>query len=405
MQRPGKWNDVPGNDAQRKDQTIAAKQQHSADIEKWLKLIRAEGVGPTIFKRLIEQFTSIEHVFEASVHNLTKVEGIGTRTAERIFATRQTFDAATEIALADRLGVWIMTMADKRYPPALKDIYDPPPVLYVKGDIVRSDSLAVAIVGSRRCTTYGREQAARFAHMLASAGFTIVSGMARGIDTAAHRGALAGGGRTIAVQGCGLSNVFPSENKKLFAATAESGACISELPLGYEPLSENFPGRNRIIAGLCMGVIIIEASAGSGSLITAKAALEYNREVMAIPGMIDSHASKGSHLLIKQGARLVDGIDDVMDALGHIGKGLKDHTADAAERSRQRAEMPLFDAADLNLSDAERVVYGTLDGEPMHTDELIAQCRLAAGQVSSALISLRLKGLIRQLPGNVFLKK
>ena len=375
------------------------------DIERWLKLIRSEGVGPTIFKRLIERFTSIEHVFDASIQDLTKVDGIGTKTAERIFSTRQRFDSAAEIALADSLGIRLINMSDKRYPPALKNIYDPPPILYVKGDIVRGDSLSVAIVGSRRCTTYGREQAGRFAHMLASAGFTIISGMARGIDTAAHRGALAGGGRTIAVQGCGLSNVFPPENKKLFEAISESGACVSELPLGYEPLSENFPARNRIIAGLCMAVIVVEASARSGSLITARAALDYNREVMAIPGMIDSHASGGSHQLIKQGARLVDGIDDVMEALGHIGKGLKDHASSSAGRSRQHAEMPLFDAVDLNMSDTERAVYGALNGEPMHTDEIIAQCGLAAGQVSSALISLRLKGLIRQLPGNVFLKK
>ncbi|HPD47627.1 MAG TPA: DNA-processing protein DprA [Anaerohalosphaeraceae bacterium] len=379
--------------------------EHSPDIEKWLTLIRADGVGPTTFARLLKHFGSLDAALEASVAELAKVKGIGTRTAERIKTSLGAFDVRKELALAEKHGVYLIHAADKRYPPPLRAIYDPPPVLYVKGTLQRSDSLAVAIVGSRRCSTYGAEQAGRFAHLLASAGFTIVSGMARGIDTAAHRGALTAKGRTIAVQGCGLANIFPAENAELFKKITENGACISELPLSYEPLSENFPSRNRIIAGLCMAVLVVEASERSGALITAQAALDNNREVMAVPGKIDSPLSIGSHRLIKQGARLVDSIEDIMETLGRIGDGLKDHALSAAASAESKIDMPLFDAVRLNLSAEERSVYDTLDGEPRHVDEIIAQTTLAAGAVNSALVSLRLKGLIRQLPGSLFTRK
>lgn len=377
---------------------------HSEDIELWLKLIRAGGIGPVTFHRLLKRFGGVERIFGASVSELTKVEGIGDRTAERIVRTRDDFCAEKELAEADKLGVNVIAMHDDRYPPALKSIPDAPPVLYVKGKFQRNDSLAVAIVGSRRCSAYGSEQASRFAHMLASAGFTIISGMARGIDTAGHRGALSAHGRTIAVQGCGLKNIFPPENKELFAKISENGACVSELPLGYEPLSENFPGRNRIIAGLSMGTIVIEATSKSGALLTVKASLEYNREVMAVPGKIDSHLSAGAHKIIKQGAKLVDCIEDVMEALGYIGQGIKGHAAKAAETAEKEADMPLFDVGRLNLSDNEKAVIALLDGEPLHTDEIAGKTQLGAGSVNSALISLRLKGLIKQLPGNLFKK-
>ena len=385
--------------------TIAGEQAHSHDIRFWLKLIRADGVGPTTFARLLKHFRSVEDALGASVSQLAKVKGIGLKTAERIAATIDKFDVDRELSLADKAGVCLINAADKRYPAALRAIYDPPPVLYTKGAFHRSDGLAVAIVGSRRCSTYGSEQAGRFAHALASAGFTIVSGMACGIDTAAHRGALTAGARTIAVQGCGLEKIFPPENEKLFANICDNGACISELPLDFEPRPENFPARNRIIAGLSMGVIVVEASGRSGALITAQAALDCNREVMAVPGKIDSPLSEGSHRLIKQGARLVDSVEDVMDALGQIGDGLKIHVNDAAAKADKEIDMPLFTAENLNLTDAERTVYQQLDAEPSHVEELITETKLGAGPVNSALISLRLKGLIRQLPGNLFVRK
>lgn len=389
----------------RRKSIIGGRERHSADIEKWLAVIRADEVGPKAFARLLKYFGSLDGVLGASVSELTRIEQIGDRKAERIAASFGKFDVAKELALADKLGVWIVHAADKRYPPALKAIYDPPPVLYVKGTLERSDSLAVAIVGSRRCSTYGAEQASRFGHMLASAGFTIISGMARGIDTAAHRGALTACGRTVAVQGCGLANVFPPENDKLFEHIAQSGACVSELSLQDEPLSSNFPGRNRIIAGLAMAVLVVEASGRSGALITARAAMDNNREVMAIPGKVDSPISTGAHRLIKDGARLVDCVEDVMETLGRIGQGLKDHVGKAAKEAQAKMDLPLFDVSRLNLSDDERTVYESLDGEPKHIEEIIALTNLAAGAVNATVISLRLKGLLKQLPGNLFMRK
>lgn len=380
-------------------------QPNSVDIAKWLKLIRAEGVGPATFGKIIKHFGSVDQALGASVSELAKIDGIGFKTAERIASTRDKFDATGEMELAQKLGVWIVHFQDGRYPPVLKSIYDPPPVLYVTGSLARQDNLAVSIVGSRHCSLYGQEQASRFAHFLASAGFTICSGMARGIDTAAHQGALSAAGRTIAVQGCGLANIFPPENKRLFTLIAESGACISELPLRYEPLSVNFPPRNRIIAGLCLGTIVIEAAPRSGALITAKAALDYNREVMAVPGKIDSPLSKGAHQLIKEGATLIESVEDVMQALGHIGEQLAGHVSAAAARAAERVERPLFDINQLKLSGDEKKVHDCLDSEPVHIEHIIAETDLAPGSVNAALVCLRLKGLIKQLPGNMFLRR
>lgn len=379
--------------------------ENSADIDLWLKLVRADEVGPVTFSRLLKRFGSVGRALGASVSEMTKVEGVGFKTAERIAASRDKFDANAELELAARLGVWLVHMEDPRYPPLLKQIYDPPPVLYVKGTLAHEDTLGVAIVGCRRCSLYGQEQASRFAHLLAAAGFTIVSGMARGIDTAAHSGALAAQGRTIAVQGCGLSHVFPPENARLFELISGSGACLSELPLRAEPLAENFPPRNRIIAGLSLGTIVVEAALRSGALITAQTALESNREVMAVPGKIDSPLSQGPHSMIKQGARLVESVEDVMEALGYVGEQLKDHTAAAAKEATDKVEAPTLDAAKLNLKGHEKTVYDALGKEPLHVDQLIGEVDLPAGAVNAAVMSLRLKGLIKQLPGNLFTKR
>lgn len=379
-------------------------QQHSVGIENWLKLIRADGIGPVGFGKLVNHFGSVEQVLGTSASRLATVGGIGLSTAKQISRSVNKFDVKAELALAERLGVWIINLEDARYPAALRQIYDPPPVLYVKGTLLREDNLAIAIVGSRRCSLYGQEQASRFGHFLSSAGFTVVSGMARGIDSAAHHGTLAAAGRTIAVQGSGLANPYPPENKKLFELISTSGACISELPLTYQPMSENFPPRNRMIAGLSLGVIVVEAAFNSGALITAGAALENNREVMAVPGKIDSPLSKGSHYLIKQGAKLVETIEDVMEALGYIGRDLKPHADSAARLAAEKVETPLFDASRLNLNRNEKAVYECLDTEPLHIEEIIARTRLPAGSINASLISLRLKGLTKQLPGNVFKK-
>jgi len=378
---------------------------HSEGIEKWLRLIRADGVGPVTFTRLLERFGSVDGALGASAASLAKVEGIGFKTAERIAASRETFDAGAELELAGKLGVQLVHLRDDRYPPLLRQIYDPPPVLYIKGTLGRQDNLAIAIVGSRRCSIYGSEQASRLAHLLAASGFTIVSGMARGIDTAAHQGALAAEGRTVAVQGCGLANIFPPENARLFELIACSGACVSELPLRYEPLSENFPPRNRIIAGLSLGAIIIEASPRSGALITAKTAMESNREVMAVPGKVDSPLSKGPHRLIKDGARLIESADDVMEAIGYIGEQLKEHTARKAKAAAEKMEAPLFETANLRLKGHEKTVFDALGKEPVHTDQIIAATALPAGAVNASVMALRLKGLIKAMPGNLFARR
>jgi DNA processing protein len=381
------------------------KAENSADIEKWLCLLNAHGVGPVVFGRLLKAFGSVDRILGSSVRQLMSVEGVGSVKAEQIARERNKFDAVSELEQAAKAGVWLVHLADARYPGVLKQIYDPPPVLYVKGTLGVESNLGVAIVGCRRCSHYGMEQAGRFGHLLAAAGFTIVSGGARGIDSAAHQGALAAKGRTIAVMGCGLSNVYPPENKKLFEMISEDGACISELPMSYEPLAENFPARNRIIAGLSLGTIVVEASLRSGALITARVALDYNREVLAIPGRVDSPVSKGPHKLLREGARLVESIDDVVEALGYIGQQLKDHTEEKTSQASEKLETCLFDATELNLSESEKLIYEKLGIDAIHLDDLIESLGIATGAINAGVISLRLKGLIKQLPGNHFVKK
>ncbi|MHC4293168.1 MAG: DNA-processing protein DprA [Planctomycetota bacterium] len=378
---------------------------NSRKIASWLKLFHSYGVGSVTFSKLIKHFGSVDTALGASVSQLKKINGIGSKTANSIVTSRDRYDPQSELELAEKLRVWIINIEDPRYPTLLKRIYDPPPVLYIKGTLSRADNLSVAIVGSRRCSLYGQEQASRFAHFLAGAGFTICSGMARGIDSAAHQGALSAQGRTIAVQGCGLANIFPPENKKLFQMIAESGACISELPLQYEPLSENFPSRNRIIAGLSLGTIVIEAGLRSGALITAHAALTNNREVMAVPGKIDSPMSKGTNSLIKAGAKLIDSVDDIVESLGYIGQQLKEHVTASVEETENSKDISQIEAKELKLSGDERKIYDSIKTEAIHIEEVIQRTGLGAGKVNAGVVALRLKGLIRVLPGNHFKSK
>ncbi|MHC5061866.1 MAG: DNA-processing protein DprA, partial [Planctomycetota bacterium] len=336
---------------------MESTRENSKDIAKWLKLTRSEGVGSVTFANLLKHFRSVDRILGASARELEKVDGIGYKTAEKIASSAHKYDPQKELELAQKLGVWIINIKDRRYPTLLKRIYDPPPVIYIRGTLSSADNLSIAIVGSRRCSLYGQEQASKFAHFLASIGFTVCSGMARGIDSAAHQGALSAEGRTIAVQGCGLAKVFPPENKELFEKITASGACISELPLEYEPLSENFPPRNRIIAGLAMGTIVIEAGLRSGALITAQSALSNNREVMAVPGKIDSPVSRGTNLLIKQGARLIDSVEDIVDALGYITEKLKDHVSTAVQQAEDSVSTQLLQNVDIKLSSDEQKIF------------------------------------------------
>lgn len=375
------------------------------NTKKWLHLHLTQEVGSITFARLLDYFGNIDDILAATEGQLQSIPRIGAKTARSIVTSRDSIDVDEELELAEQLGVKILTLESDNYPQLLRQIHDPPPVLYVKGELTRADHLAVAVVGARNCSHYGQEQASRLSHLLAGAGFTIVSGLARGIDTAAHRGALAGGGRTIAVQGCGLAHVFPTENKDLAERIVAQGALLSELPLRYEPLGGTFPARNRIISGLSLASIIVEARRGSGALITSTAALDQNREVMAVPGQIDSPLSDGPLRLIKDGATLVRGIEDILDALGHVGAIVHDHATESADATTKKVEPTLFDTSQLKLTVTESAVLAALDHAPLHIDQIITRAELPVGPTNAALTSLQLKGAVKQLPGSLYQKR
>jgi len=374
-------------------------------IAKWLRLHLTNEVGAKTFAKLLKYLGGIDKALGATAGQLASVPGIGPKTAEKIAANRDGVEVEAEMDLADKLGVRIITLEDEAYPNLLSRIDDPPPLLYVKGTLLREDALAVALVGSRNCSLYGQEQASRLSHLLAAAGFCVVSGLARGIDTAAHRGALAAEGRTIAVQGCGLAQVYPPENRDLAQRIVEQGALVSEFPLKYEPLPTTFPMRNRIISGLSLGTIVVEAQARSGALITARLALEQNREVMAVPGRVDAPGSFGPHQLINDGAKLIAGIEDVLEALGQIGKTLSEHALTKAEIATQAVEPSLFDTSKIPLSPPEGTIIKCLDHEAVHIEEIITRSGLSAAQANAAVTSLQLKGLLKQLPGSCYRKR
>lgn len=381
------------------------KSHHSEDIAGWLRLTRSEGVGPTLSQRLITAFGTPERVLGASIGQLAEVEGIGPKTAQRILTSSEKVDVQKELALANQLGVYFVHRDDSRYPVMLKQIYDPPPVLSVKGEWVSDHNLSLAIVGSRRCSVYGQEQASRLAHLLALSGFTIVSGMARGIDTAAHRGALSSQGQTIAVQGCGLARCYPPENRDLYQRIAAQGCVLSELPLLAEPLREHFPARNRIIAGLCMATIVVEAGLRSGAMITARLAMEHNREVMAVPGQIDNPLAQGPHHLLRQGAVLVDSVETVVEALGAIGQQLQTHVETTLETYTQKRQAQENKRALVVMTPTEQAIYDQLSHTPTHADDITVQTHLPAGKVTADLVNLQLKGMVQALPGNLFVKR
>jgi len=382
-----------------------APRQSAEEVKKWLRLNLTDQVGAVTFKRLLEAFGSVDKALGATAGQLMGVEGIGAKTANQIAGSRDCVEVDKEWSLAEKLGVTIITLDSAEYPSMLKQIYDPPPVLYVKGDLQRQDQLAAAIVGSRHCSQYGREQASRFAHMLAAAGLTVVSGLARGIDTAAHRGALAAKGRTLAVQGCGLAKVFPEENLDLANEIVHSGALLSELPLEYEPLSSMFPARNRIISGLSLGTLVVEAAHRSGAMITAKFALEQNREVMALPGRVDCPTSAGPHRLLRDGATLVERVEDIMDAIGSVGQILKSHTLATEEQTESDLEPKLFAENLPGLSASEIAILDAMERETIHIEQIIEKTSLSAAQVNSSLTSLQLKGIIQQQPGGFYRRR
>jgi len=357
------------------------------DLESIVRLNMTRGVGARTFRKLAAAFGSAEGILKASANEIARVSGVSDAVAQAIANGGTAADAAAEMERAAKAGAHLVTIEDQDYPELLGQIYDPPLVLYVWGDL-RPNEQAVAVVGTRTPTYYGQQQSERLANGLAARGFAIVAGLARGIDGHAHEGALAAGGRTIGVLGSGLLTIYPRENRLLAERVAANGAVISEFPMEAGPDPWNFPRRNRIISGISRGVVIVEAAASSGSLITASWAAEQNRLVFAVPGRVDSPTSAGCHALIRDGATLVEGPDDVLRELG------SDLT-----REPGREMAPVIPA---DLSDVERGLLKMLDREPKHIDDLIRESGLAANQVAGTLVMLEIKKLAVQLPGKRF---
>lgn len=362
----------------------------------WLALSKVGGVGPTIFLRLLQKFGSPREVFQASYQSLTQLDRVGPALAKAIVEFSKQEEVLKELERLDRLKISMVLYNTPDYPPQLANIPDPPPILFVKGQILPQDNAAVAIVGSRAASQQGLAVTRRLARELAGAGITVVSGMARGIDSEAHRGALAGGGRTIAVLGCGPNVIYPPENRELFSRITEQGAVVSEYSLDVKPDAVHFPSRNRIISGLCLGVTVVEAAPQSGSLITARLALEQGREVFAVPGHVDSMRSRGTNRLIREGARLVETAQDILDELRPALEGW----------IRPKPESSVEELQDkLELSAEEEKILGVLEEEEQtHIDELILKSGFLPSKTSSLLLQLELKGMVRQLPGKRFVR-
>lgn len=374
----------------------------------YLRWALTDGVGPLTFSRMLIQLGDPEQALGASVETLKTLHGIGPEKAGRIARSRDAVEPDAEIAAAEAHGVRIICRADDDYPRGLKHIPDAPIVLYVKGELRPTDAIAVAVVGSRRCTIYGSEQARRFGELLAGAGFTVISGLARGIDAFAHHGAVDAGGRSIAVMGRGLTEIYPHENRALAQKLLEHGAWISELPMQADVRAENFPGRNRIIAGMSLGTLIIEAAQRSGALITARLASEYNREVFAVPGRVQDVMSLGTNALIRDGAaKLTTCLEDILDELGDVAAKLRPKTelSDAAPEDRAGGGRDATAARSATLNPAESRVYGVIGVEPILQDVVLRAAELPPGEVLAALTSLELKGLIQRLPGNLVARR
>jgi DNA processing protein len=366
----------------------------------WIALKSIAGVGNITFPALVDEFGSLPAIFAAPVSKLSETPGISQNIATAISGFKGWDKVKVELEFLSKNDINIITYQDELYPVKLMNIYDRPPFLYVRGNLNKDDT-NIAIVGSRLASTYGKYTTERISRELALKGLTIVSGMARGIDSVAHRGALTAHGRTIAVLGSGLDVIYPPENKKLYADIIQNGAVISEFPLGTPPRSANFPTRNRIISGMSYGVVIVEAGEKSGSLITARLALEQGREVFAVPGSIDAAGSRGTNKLIKQGAKLIENTDDILEEfLPQFERTivLKPHSIANSEAIAAKSS-EIFSAVDQKIIDF-------ISGSRVHIDDLISSTGLSSADILSALTTLELKGMVRQYPGKFFsLKK
>ena len=346
-------------------------------------------MGPVRLRRLLDAFGSAEKILLARADQLAAIDGIPRALAENISHWQEFADPTAELKKAADLGAHVITAEDAEYPSALREIHDPPIVLYVRGQLTERDRNAVAVVGSRKCSHYATESAKKLSFQMAYAGLTVASGLARGIDTAAHQGALAAKGRTIAVIGSGLGELYPPENAELADRIAASGAVISEFPIDTKPDRQTFPIRNRIVTGLSFGVLVVEAGANSGALISANMAAEQGRTLYAVPGRIDAPAALGSNRLIQQGAKLVITVDDILDDLPLV--------------FREKPDLPAAAPA-VDLTPEQQKILDAIGSEEMPLDSVIATSGLTAAVVSSTLLALEIRRLVKQLPGKRFVK-
>ncbi len=363
----------------------------SSELKNWLALYTVPTIGPVRFTALVKHFGSPEKVLSASARELSELPDIGSVIASNI-KSKVSWDMAEEqVRRVEKNQVKVITFQDENYPEDLKSIYDPPPFLFVKGEIKKEDRNAVAIVGCRSASVYGKRITERIGRELAKNGITVVSGLARGIDSIAHLSALKEGGRTLAVFGSGLDVIYPPENKKLAGEIISHGAIISEFFMGTPPEAPNFPRRNRLISGLSLGVVIVEAGVKSGALLTAGCALEQNREVFAIPGNLGSKNSEGTNSLIKQGAKLVTKVEDILEELKITRHG------DKSSAVQSEPDLTL-------LSETEKNIFKLISDEPNHIDKIAGQASVGVSQALSTLLSLELKGLVKQLSGKMFVR-
>ena len=362
--------------------------------EALVALNMTEHVGPVRVRQLLQHFGDAPSILKASEAQLRQVRGVGDEVAAEIASWEKNIDLAAELKRIEEFGCHVVTQADDDYPALLKEIYDPPVVLYVKGKLDEKDRNGVAMVGSRQTTPYGMEVARKLGYQLAYIGVTVVSGGARGIDTASHQGALSAKGRTIAVLGTGINIVFPPENAELFERIAANGAVVSQYPFNRNADKQSFAIRNRIVAGMTLGTVVVEANLSSGALITANFAVEYGRQVFAVPGRIDSPRSKGCHDLIKKGAKLCEGAEDILSEFEYLFPG--------SNKPPSASETGVLPA--LTLSENEQRIYDALSKDPSSIDDVIRQSGLPSSAVSVGLLGLEMKRLIRQLPGKMFLR-
>lgn len=353
----------------------------------WLGFNIIKGIGPVRLRALRQYFGDLEIAWHASDSELIAA-GLDRRTLSNVIQARQTVDLDKLIQKIDRLGASVLTLDDPDYPALLRELPDAPAVLYIKGSLSADDQWAVAFVGTRRSTVYGRDVTCDLVTPLVHAGITIVSGLALGIDAAAHKAALDAGGRTIAVLGCGIDLVYPPDHRKLAAAIMDSGALVTEFPPGTPPEGKNFPVRNRIVSGLSLGVVVVEAPESSGALLTADIAAEQGRDVFAVPGNLTSKSSMGANRLIQNGAKLVISADDIMDEL-NLTRG----TIETRTQIRQVAPANPIEAA----------LMGHLTEEPLHIDEICQLSGLPITQVSSNLTLMELKGMVRRVEGMMYM--